>query len=44
VAVIDGLGAGVRVVLEGGANLRPGMQVKVAADAAQRDNAAMVSR
>jgi RND family efflux transporter MFP subunit len=28
-AVIDGVGAGVRAVLEGGANLRPGMQVKV---------------
>ncbi len=44
VAVIEGLGAGVRVVLEGGANLRPGMQVKITADAAQRDNEAVVSR
>jgi len=43
-AVINGLGSGVRVVLEGGTNLRAGMQVRLAAPAASADSSAMVSR
>jgi RND family efflux transporter MFP subunit len=41
-AVIGGLGAGVRAVLEGGANLRPGMKIKVAPQAAGAGAIAMV--
>lgn len=41
-AVIKGLGSGVQVVLEGGTNLRPGMQVKLAASAAGVEPTAMV--
>jgi RND family efflux transporter MFP subunit len=43
-AVIKGLGSGVQVVLEGGANLRPGEQVRLAAAPANAGSAAMVRK
>jgi RND family efflux transporter MFP subunit len=42
-AVIDGLAAGALVVLEGGANLRPGAPVKIVADKAEARTTAMVT-